>query len=68
MPRFYRNQFTPWQPDKQVFQVLPMDLSTINAMNNWRTDRIRNSQASIEAYATERVNNLLWMVTNGGVR
>lgn len=32
MPRFYRNQFTPWQPSKQVFQVVPADLSTINSM------------------------------------
>lgn len=67
MPRFYRNQFAPWQPGKQVFQVLPNDLSTINSMvivTNSAPTKV--AQALCENFAAERVNVMLWFLCNGG--
>jgi ABC-type glycerol-3-phosphate transport system permease component len=69
MPRFYRNQFAPWQPDKQVFQVLPSDLSTINSLVIvTHSTATKAAQSSVEAYATERVNMALWFMCNGGIK
>ena len=69
MARYYRNQFAPWQPDKQVFQVLPADLSTINSMVLvTHSTPTRAAQSQVETFSTERVNTLLWFLTNGGIK
>jgi hypothetical protein len=69
MPRSYRNQFTPWQPDKQVFQVLPNDLSTINSMVIvTHSAPSKLAQCTVETYSAERANNALWFMCNGGIR
>jgi hypothetical protein len=65
----YRNQFAPWQQKKQVFQVIPMDLSTINSMVIVTGSKPgRASQGMVEAYATERVNMALWLMMHGGIK
>lgn len=69
MPRFYRNQFAPWQPEKQVFQVLPSDLSTINSMVIvTHSVPSKAAQCNIEDYAKERANNALRFMCNGGIQ
>lgn len=69
MPTSYRNQFIPWQQDKQVFQVLPVDLSTINSIVIVTGSKpTRVSQGMVEAFATERANMALWMVMHGGIQ
>lgn len=69
MARHYRNQFAPWQPDKQVFQVVPADLSCINSMVILtKSQPFKGAQSQAEAYATERVNNALWLMMNGGIQ
>lgn len=68
MPTSYRNQFLPWQQDKQVFQVLPVDLSTINSMViATKSKPTRVSQGMVEAFATERANMTIWLMLHGGL-
>ena len=69
MVKQYRNQFAPWQPDRQVFQVIPVDLSTINNLVLATGSKpTRVSQGMVEAYATERVNMTLWLMMHGGIK
>lgn len=69
MARSYRNQFAPWQPDKQVFQVVPADLSTVNSLVIVTGSKpTRVSQGMVEAFATERANMTIWLMMHGGIQ
>lgn len=64
MPRFYREQFTKWQPGQTVVTLLPSDLNTLNAMT--RGGRTSLSPEASLTVASYRVNKILAALVAGG--
>lgn len=60
MPKHYRNQHQPWQPNRQVFMPLPVDLQIVNAMSvKAKTKPAPASQDDREYDATATANEAI---------